>query len=210
MRLHGTRTGHSDGARLQFTTPGGYSLFLARRTGDEGLQSFYSGPVCVDRHSHHSNAVTGRALPSGVLRDPDDFGYNFRCHSTTRYPGNQRQGELFRTFVESGQRAKVLKLSLPPFECTLQTNHPQLEMFWRQLLVQRTYFNACGMCKIDRHILTSVGPATSVGAPGTETSLTMWMTNKTFSSLPFQYCATVATYLVILLQFQRTDGWWWC
>ncbi|XP_055709075.1 gustatory receptor for sugar taste 43a [Phlebotomus papatasi] len=52
----------------------------------------------------------------------------------------------------------------------------KLEVFWSQLVVQKSYFtfSALGMCKIDREIITS-------------------------------FFGTIATYLVILIQFQRSD-----
>ncbi|GAB0088125.1 Gustatory receptor [Sergentomyia squamirostris] len=52
----------------------------------------------------------------------------------------------------------------------------KLEVFWGQLVVQKSYFtfSAFGMCKIDREIITS-------------------------------FYGTIATYLVILIQFQRSD-----
>ncbi|XP_055676872.1 gustatory receptor for sugar taste 43a [Lutzomyia longipalpis] len=52
----------------------------------------------------------------------------------------------------------------------------KLEIFWSQLVVQKSYFtfSAFGMCKIDREIITS-------------------------------FFGTIATYLVILIQFQRSD-----
>ncbi|XP_032572914.1 gustatory receptor for sugar taste 43a isoform X6 [Drosophila sechellia] len=50
-----------------------------------------------------------------------------------------------------------------------------VKKFWQQLLVVETDFSACGLCRVNRTILTS------------------------FSS-------AIATYLVILIQFQRTNG----
>ncbi|KAJ6636371.1 Gustatory receptor for sugar taste 43a, partial [Pseudolycoriella hygida] len=51
-----------------------------------------------------------------------------------------------------------------------------LKKLWRQLLADRThFFSACGMCSIDRHILTS-------------------------------FSGAIATYLVILIQFQNASG----
>ncbi|XP_055298892.1 gustatory receptor for sugar taste 43a-like isoform X2 [Sitodiplosis mosellana] len=60
--------------------------------------------------------------------------------------------------------------------CKDSSVEPILQRFWRQLLADRTfYFTACGMCTIDRQILTSISGA-------------------------------IATYLVILIQFQKSDG----
>lgn len=78
------------------------------------------------------------------------------------------------------------------------TVFPKLKKFWRQLLADRGfYFSACGMCNIDRQILTSVSSAHY--SP-------LLMTFNEFPHYNLQISGAIATYLVMLIQFQRTDG----
>ncbi|KAH8304523.1 hypothetical protein KR059_011733 [Drosophila kikkawai] len=70
-----------------------------------------------------------------------------------------------------------------------------VKKFWQQLLVVDADFSACGLCRVNRTILTSV--TYHLDYPSQV---------KYKHSLLFQFASAIATYLVILIQFQRTNG----
>ncbi|XP_055855796.1 gustatory receptor for sugar taste 43a isoform X2 [Episyrphus balteatus] len=77
------------------------------------------------------------------------------------------------TTVESRQTITILcQINRSPHETTLTDS---IRLFWQQLLADKATFSACGLCKVDRQILTSIS-------------------------------AAIATYLVILIQFQKSNG----
>lgn len=73
----------------------------------------------------------------------------------------------------------------------------QLRNFWQQLLADKAFFSACGMCRIDRQLLTSVN----------KLKVSYYILSNFISSYhSFQMSGAIATYLVILLQFQKSNG----
>lgn len=71
---------------------------------------------------------------------------------------------LMRTCKDSlaKERVRIANVTanddvLNSFCFLLSPNHArQLENFWRQLVDNNSVFTACGLCTIDRHIITSV------------------------------------------------------
>lgn len=76
----------------------------------------------------------------------------------------------------------------------------QLVRFWQQLLADSTSnFTARGMCTIDRTILTSVCSDIELKKKNS------WILISILIAFEFQFSAAICTYLVILIQFQRSD-----
>ncbi|KAH8372599.1 hypothetical protein KR009_000588 [Drosophila setifemur] len=71
-----------------------------------------------------------------------------------------------------------------------------VKKFWQQLLVVDADFSACGLCRVNRTILTSV----------TTINFKWEFLSFTTQCHLFQFASAIATYLVILIQFQRTNG----